>query len=129
MNPYDPPATIRSTIRLSILQWLAVVVCAGLSALGTIAIISNIFIFSSLPRWPNTLWQWFGVVLMTFAMLLFAFGMGWTSWGILFQNQRRWRIGIFCSGASVLCYVVCVAFAITMRILYPDAFPFGQGPN
>lgn len=129
MNSYDATTSTATRGRLSLLKWLGVVVSGALSVLGTVAIVGDFVIFWSLPKWPNALWQWFGLALMTFALILFAVGMGWTSSGILFQNRKRWRRGMLCVGASVLCYAACVAFAITMRVLYPDTFPFGQGAN
>lgn len=129
MNPYEPNIALQaepsSPPRKSLLRWPAIIVCALLSLLVFILVVSVLAWILSVPFWRFHPLQPVGAALSIGSMLLFSVGMAALSWGLLKQDRKTMKKGRVYVSISLFSYILSFVFAFAMNAMYPEMIKQG----
>lgn len=116
-NPYSPPAGEVQHQERTWIQTGFAIVSGCLSLLIFAGIASNTMIFAGLKTWPNTAWQWLGIVAMTGVMLMSSIGFALVSIGLMRSAARFWKRGLWIVAISVVGYILLAGLSLVMRTM------------
>ncbi|GAA4468370.1 hypothetical protein [Novipirellula rosea] len=114
-NPYTPPAAAGQNSERTWIHTGSAIVSGFLSLLMLGGIVSNVIIFAGFETWPDTTWQWVGIVAMNVVVLMTSIGFAHISVGLLRSIPRLRKRGLWIVTASVAAYVSLAVFSVMMK--------------